>query len=185
MSTVVAPDPKSEIPVLKSDLGFVRPDRHHGWRDWLTTVDHKKIGIAYAVIALFFFLVGGIEALLIRTQLAVPQNDFVSAQLYNQLFTMHGTTMIFLAVMPLSSAFFNFLVPLQIGARDVAFPRLNAFSLWTFVGGAVILNASWLFQFAEAAGWFSPLGFLHDGSVRGHTDLVPAQGWFGYAPLTA
>ena len=186
MSSVVsAPyDPKSEIPALRSDLGLRRPDLHTGIADWLTTVDHKKIGIMYGMLALFFFIIGGIEALMIRTQLAVPMNDFVSAQLYNQLFTMHGTTMIFLAVMPLSSAFFNFLVPLQIGARDVAFPRLNAFSLWTFVGGAIILNASWLFQFAEAAGWLNPAPLMHDGTLRVHTDFVPAQGWFGYAPLT-
>ena len=127
------PKQKSSITELKpekSDLGLLRPDHSKNvFIDWLTTVDHKKIGLMYGTLALFFLLVGGLEALIIRTQLAVPENNLISAQRYNQLFTMHGTTMIFLAIMPLNAAFFNFLVPLQIGARDVAFPRINAFSL--------------------------------------------------------
>ena len=90
---------------------------------WITTTDHKRIGILYGVTAFIFFLLGGVEALIIRTQLASPNNTLVSADTYNQLFTMHGTTMVFLAIMPLSAAFFNYIVPLQIGARDVAFPR--------------------------------------------------------------
>ena len=135
----------------KSDLGLIRPDHSKNvFVDWLTTVDHKKIGIMYGAMALFFLLVGGLEALIIRTQLAVPENDFISAQRYNQLFTMHGTTMIFLAIMPLNAAFFNFLVPLQIGARDVAFPRINAFSLWSFVAGALVINFGWALQALEA-----------------------------------
>jgi cytochrome c oxidase subunit 1 len=121
---------------------------------WITTVDHKRIGILYGVTAFAFFLVGGIEALLIRLQLARPDNTLVSAGTYNELFTMHGTTMIFLAVMPLSAAFFNFLVPLMIGARDVAFPRLNALSYWIFLAGSLFLNASFLFGAAPNAGWF-------------------------------
>ncbi|MFO7588380.1 MAG: cytochrome c oxidase subunit I [Gemmatimonadota bacterium] len=125
-----------------------------GLRSWLTTVDHKRIGIMYAVFAFVFFLVGGLEALLIRLQLGSPENTLIDPDLYNQLFTMHGTTMVFLAIMPLSAAFFNFMVPLQIGARDVAFPRLNAFSLWVFVLGALFLNASFLFGGAPDAGWF-------------------------------
>ncbi len=128
---------------------------------WITTVDHKRIGIMYALAALFFFVVGGIEALVIRVQLAQPEAAVISADAYNQLFTMHGTTMVFLALMPLSAAFFNFVVPLQIGARDVAFPRLNAFSFWTFLAGGLLLNASWFFGGA------------------------PDAGWFGYAPLTS
>src|SRR5215216_1169994 len=132
-----------------------------GLWSWITTVDHKRIGILYGVTALFLFLVGGLEAMVIRAQLITPNNDVVSAARYNELFTMHGTTMIFLAVMPLSSAFFNFVVPLQIGARDVAFPRLNAFSYWTFLAGAVVLNMSWFFN------------------------EVPNAGWYGYAPLTS
>lgn len=166
----------NHIPQQRSLLGLLRPDGKKGLMDWLTTVDHKKIGIMYGCAALFFFLVGGLEALVIRLQLAVPENHIVSAQLYNQLFTMHGTTMIFLAVMPLSAAFFNYIVPLQIGARDVAFPRLNAFSLWTFVAGALILNITWLLQASQVMGWFSPEG--------PRTDIVPSAGWFGYAPLS-
>ncbi len=141
---------------------FWRPTSKTGLMSWLTTVDHKRIGFLYGVFALFFFLVGGVEALLIRLQLAVPNNDLLTAQQYNELFTMHGTTMIFLAIMPLSAAFFNYMMPLQIGARDVAFPRLNAFSLWTFVAGAIIINLGW---------------FMKDGA--------PDGGWFGYAPLTS
>jgi cytochrome c oxidase subunit 1 len=121
---------------------------------WITTVDHKRIGILYGVSALFFFGVGGIEALILRLQLGSPEAGVVSADVYNQLFTMHGTTMVFLALMPLSAAFFNFVVPLQIGARDVAFPRLNAFSYWTFLAGALFLHASFVFGGAPDAGWF-------------------------------
>ncbi len=121
---------------------------------WLTTTDHKRIGILYGVTAFVFFLIGGLEALIIRAQLAQPGNDLVSAEAFNQLFTMHGTTMIFLAVMPLSAAFFNYIVPLQIGARDVAFPRLNAFSYWVFLFGGLLLNSSFLFGAAPDGGWF-------------------------------
>ena len=110
-----------------------RPTHPTGIINWLTTIDHKKIGVLYGVTAFILFLTGGIEAVLIRLQLAAPGMDFVSPEIYNQLFTMHGTTMIFLAIMPMGAAFFNFLIPLQIGARDVAFPRLNAFSYWTFL----------------------------------------------------
>lgn len=159
----------------RSLLGLKRPDHSTGLVDWLTTVDHKKIGILYAVFGLFFFLIGGIEVLVLRLQLSGPELKLISAQTYNQLFTMHGTTMIFLAVMPLISGFFNYIMPLQIGARDVAFPRLNAFSLWVFVAGAIVLNISWLFQILQVSGLFSP---------EGGTDVVPAVGWFGYAPLS-
>ena len=125
-----------------------------GILSWITTVDHKRIGIMYGVSAFFFFLVGGLEALLIRLQLGSPENTLIDPDLYNQLFTMHGTTMVFLAIMPLSAAFFNYIVPLQIGARDVAFPRLNAFSFWVFFLGALFMNASFLFGGAPDAGWF-------------------------------
>ncbi len=141
---------------------FTRPTAKTGLVSWLTTVDHKRIGLLYGFSALFFFLVGGVEALMIRIQLAVPNNTFITHELYNELFTMHATTMIFLAVMPLSAAFFNYIMPLQIGARDVAFPRLNGFAFWVFLAGAVILNIGW---------------FLKSG--------VPDVGWFGYAPLTS
>ena len=121
---------------------------------WITTTDHKRIGILYGVTAFVFLLIGGLEAMLIRWQLMKPDNDFVSAETFNELFTMHGTTMIFLALMPMSAAFFNFIIPLQIGARDVAFPRLNAFSYWVFLLGGLFLNASFLFGAAPDAGWF-------------------------------
>ena len=127
---------------------------------WLTTVDHKRIGALYMYTALAWFGVGGTEALIMRMQLQGPNGRVVSADTFNQLFTMHGTTMIFLVVMPLSAAFFNFLIPLQIGARDVAFPRLNAFSYWVFLFGSLFMNSSWLFG------------------------MAPNGGWFGYAPLT-
>jgi cytochrome c oxidase subunit 1 len=133
---------------------------------WITTVDHKRIGILYGVTSFLFFLVGGIEALLVRVQLAVPNNDFVSAEVYNQLFTMHALTMIFLALMPLTAAFFNYLVPLQIGARDVAFPRLNALSFWIYLFGGLFFN----------------FGFLLP--LFGQPPQAPNSGWFAYAPIT-
>jgi cytochrome c oxidase subunit 1 len=125
-----------------------------GFWSWVTTVDHKRIGVLYGVTAFAFFLIGGIEALLIRLQLAVPHNTLIHPDVFNQLFTMHGTTMIFLVVMPLSVAFFNIAVPLQIGARDVAFPRLNALSYWIFLFGGILLNLGWLHGAAPNAGWF-------------------------------
>jgi cytochrome c oxidase subunit 1 len=123
--------------------------------DYLTTVDHKKIAILYLMAGGLFFLIGGVEALLIRIQLAVPNNDFVSARTYNELFTMHGTTMIFLAAMPLLFAFMNAVVPLQIGARDVAFPFLNALGFWLFFFGGLFLNLSWFLGGTPDAGWTS------------------------------
>ncbi len=125
-----------------------------GLWSWLTTVDHKRIGILYGVSAFLFFLLGGIEALIIRLQLMGPNKTLVDPDTYNQLFTMHGTTMIFLAVMPLSAMFFNYMIPLQLGARDVAFPRLNAFSYWVFLLGGIILNVSWIGGVAPNGGWF-------------------------------
>jgi cytochrome c oxidase subunit 1 len=125
-----------------------------GLRSWLTTVDHKRIGVLYAATALLYLVVGGIEALLIRLQLAEAEASVVGPDTFNQLFTMHGTTMVFLVLMPLAAAMFNFIIPLQIGARDVAFPRLNAFSYWTFLFGGLLLNASFLFGQAPDAGWF-------------------------------
>ncbi len=125
-----------------------------GLWSWITTVDHKRIGILYGASAFAFLLIGGLEALLIRWQLRIPENNFLSAETYNQLFTMHGTTMIFLGVMPLSAMFFNYLIPLMIGARDVAFPRLNAFSYWVFILGGLFMNFSFLVNAAPNAGWF-------------------------------
>ena len=137
-----------------------RPSAKKGIWSWFTTVDHKRVGILYGYTSFAFFILGGLEALLIRTQLARPENDVVSADVYNQLFTTHGLTMIFLVVMPLGSAFMNYLVPLMIGARDVAFPRLNALSYWVYLLGGLFIYSSWF------------LGGAPDG------------GWFGYAPLT-
>ena len=136
--------------------GFLeRPTGAYGIWGWLTTIDHKKIGTLYLVTACFFFLVGGLEAGLMRIQLASPNSTLISANVFSQLFTMHALTMIFLAIMPLSVAFFNWIVPLQIGARDVAFPRLNALSYWVFLGGAIILNLGWVTMTSPAAGWFA------------------------------
>jgi cytochrome c oxidase subunit 1 len=123
--------------------------------DFLTTVDHKKIAILYLIAGGFFFLIGGLEAVFIRIQLAVPNNDFVSAGVYNEILTMHGTTMIFLAAMPLVFAFMNAVMPLQIGARDVAFPFVNALGFWLFFFGGVFLNLSWFLGGAPDAGWTS------------------------------
>jgi len=134
---------------------MVHPAQHSGVWSWITTVDHKRIGVLYGVTAFIFFLAGGIEAMIIRTQLAVPNGGVVDADLFNQLFTMHALTMIFLAVMPLGAAFFNYLVPLMIGARDVAFPRLNALSYWIFLFGALVLYSSFLFGEAPGGGWFA------------------------------
>src|SRR6266700_3578533 len=128
---------------------------YQGLWSWFTTVDHKRIGILYGVSAGTFFVIGGLEALVIRLQLWVPNNTLVTAQTFNSLFTMHALTMIFLAIMPLSAAFFNFIIPLQIGARDVAFPRLNAFSYWAFILGGIMLNISFLLGGAPDAGWFA------------------------------
>src|SRR3989442_198593 len=127
---------------------------YRGLWSWFRTVDHKRIGILYGVSAGTFFVFGGLEALVIRLQLWTPNSTLVSAQLFNALFTMHATTMIFLAIMPLGAAFFNFIIPLQIGARDVAFPRLNAFSYWAFILGGIMLNISFLLGGAPDAGWF-------------------------------
>ncbi len=131
-----------------------RPTEVTGWWSWFTTVDHKKIGLLYGFSAFMFFLIGGVEALLIRSQLAKPDNTLLNADQYNQIFTMHGITMIFLFVMPMSAAFFNYLIPLMIGARDVAFPRLNAFSFWVFILGGLFLYSSWFLGGAPNGGWF-------------------------------
>ena len=107
-----------------------RWDKSRGVLGWITTVDHKKIAIMYLYTTFFFFLVGGVMALLVRIQLAEPQNKFLTPAQYNQIFTMHGTTMIFLWIIPVLSGFGNYFVPLMIGARDMAFPRINALSFW-------------------------------------------------------
>ena len=128
---------------------------------WVTTVDHKRIGILYIATSLAFFVAGGIMALLMRAQLATPNEHFITREDYNQLFTMHGTTMIFLVVVPILAGFGNFLVPLMIGARDMAFPRLNALSYWLFLIGGLILMGSF-----------------------GATQGASRSGWYGYPPLS-
>jgi cytochrome c oxidase subunit 1 len=133
---------------------FRRPVHPTGLWSWFTTIDHKRIGLLYSATAFVFFIVGGIEALVIRLQLGGPNGHVVDANTYNQIFTMHGTTMIFLVVMPLSAGLANYLVPLMIGARDVAFPRLNAFGYWVFVIGGLFMYSSFLFGHAPNGGWF-------------------------------
>src|SRR5215212_5506066 len=129
---------------------------------WLTTTDHKRIGILYFFTTLVFFAAGGVEALLIRTQLIGPDEGVLSPQAYDQVFTMHGITMIFLFVIPMTTgAFGNYLLPLMIGARDMAFPRLNALSFWIFLGSGI---------------------FIYSGVFAGH---APNAGWFNYVPLAS
>ena len=154
--TDTADTDKGTVPTVERPLGVLtRPQGGRGWRDWLSTVDHKRIGILYGVSAMVFFLVGGVEALLIRLQLAAPEGSVLSADVYNQVYTMHGVTMVFLFIMPLAAAFANYFIPLQIGARDVAFPRLNALSFWIWLSGAIFLNTSWLVGGGGAdCGWF-------------------------------
>jgi cytochrome c oxidase subunit 1 len=135
---------------------------------WVTTVDHKRLGILYILSALLFLAIGGVEALIIRIQLMRSHNDFVSPEVFNRMFTMHGTTMIFFVAMPVLFGFANYLVPLMIGARDMAFPRLNAFSFWLSFLGALLL-------------YFSFLG----GSGLYGAGNAPDVGWWSYAPLGA
>ncbi|WP_091833368.1 cytochrome c oxidase subunit I [Marininema halotolerans] len=127
--------------------------RSHWLWEWLTTVDHKKIGVLYALGGGFFFIFGGIEALLMRIQLFFPDNHFIVGRDFNELLSMHGTTMIFFVAMPLLFALMNVAIPLQIGARDVAFPFLNALGFWLFFAGALLMNLSWLFGGAPDSGW--------------------------------
>lgn len=117
--------------------------RYTGLMDWLTTVDHKKIGILYFMAGGLFFLIGGLEAILIRIQLMNPDLKIFIGDTFNQLTTMHGTTMIFFAAMPMIFGFMNAIIPLQIGARDVAFPFLNSLGFWLFLFGGILLNLSW------------------------------------------
>ena len=156
----VASEPTATAPELGTLL-----ERLHGW---VVTVDHKRLGILYILYSTFFLLVAGAEALLIRIQLAYPHNHVLSAQVYNRFFTMHGTTMVFLVGMPFLFGFANYIVPLQIGARDMAFPRLNAFSFWLTAFGGFLLYYS----------------FLGGAGLYGIGN-APDVGWFAYAPLTA
>src|SRR5215469_182614 len=140
-------------------------DRLH---EWVTTVDHKRLGIMYILYGLMFFLIGGVEATIMRIQLSGPHKDFVSPQVFNRMFTMHGTTMIFFVVMPIVFGMANYLIPLMIGARDMAYLRLNAFSFWMTAFGGLLLYFS----------FFGGDGLYGAGSA-------PDVGWFAYAPLTS
>ena len=140
--------PTSTYGVLK------RPVSATGWRAWVFTVDHKKLGLMYGATAMFFFIVGGVEALLIRLQLAAPNGKVLNADLYNQMFTMHATTMVFLFVMPMAAGLANYFIPLQIGARDVAFPRINALGFWLLLFAGIFINLSWFLGGAADGGWF-------------------------------
>src|SRR6202023_1086081 len=144
-----------------------RWDKSKGMLGWLTTVDHKKIAMMYLVTTFFFFLVGGVMALLIRIQLAEPQNTFLTPEQYNQIFTMHGTTMIFLWIIPVWAGFGNYMVPLMIGARDMAFPRVNALSFWLLPLAGITMYA----------------GFLVPAVLNGSTVICPggpgSAGWTG------
>jgi cytochrome c oxidase subunit 1 len=165
MSEYSIPAYATIAPVVSESPRATLLENLHGW---VVTVDHKRLGILYILYSTFFLLVAGAEALLIRIQLAVPQNHVLSAQVYNRFFTMHGTTMVFLVGMPFLFGFANYLVPLQIGARDMAFPRLNAFSFWLTAFGGLLLYYS----------------FLGGGGLYG-VGNAPDVGWFAYAPLTA
>src|SRR5215475_13671650 len=136
--------------------------------EWITTVDHKRIGVLYILYALLFIVVAGCEALVIRIQLMYPHSHFVSPQVFNRMFTMHGTTMIFFVAVPVLFGFSNFLVPLMIGARDMAFPRLNAFSFWLTALGGLLLY----FSFLGANGLYG-------------AGNAPDIGWWAYAPLAS
>jgi cytochrome c oxidase subunit 1 len=153
MTTTELPVPVRQTSILD------RPRATTGVWSWFTTIDHKKIAILYGATAIVFFLAGGVEALLIRIQLVQADSTFLSSAAYNELFTMHGTTMIFLVAMPLASAFGNYLIPLMIGARDVAFPRLNMLGYWIFLLGGCFLYSSFLLGGAPNGGWvnYAPL----------------------------
>ncbi|MGY8933711.1 MAG: cytochrome c oxidase subunit I [Flavobacteriales bacterium] len=140
------PEDKEPLPSLKTGRGKLL---------WIASTDHKQLGIMYLWLALFFFVIGGLEAMAIRAQLALPDNDLISPELYNQIFTMHGTTMIFLVLMPAMIGLATYLVPLMIGANEMAFPRLNAFSFWMTCLGGMLLYFSFFAGGAPDAGWFN------------------------------
>jgi cytochrome c oxidase subunit I len=154
--------------------------RPRGWLEWLTTTDHKKIGILYLFTTFLFFLLGGVEALIMRLQLAQPSNTLVDAGAYNGLVTVHGTTMIFLFMVPVLAGFGNYLVPLMIGARDMAFPRLNALSYWLLLFGGIAFYCSFFWE-PPQAGWtmYPPLSddaFLPSGGVDAWIFMIHLTG---------
>ncbi|HWC12624.1 MAG TPA: cbb3-type cytochrome c oxidase subunit I, partial [Acidimicrobiales bacterium] len=151
MTTVLEPDWEKELTEELDETWHVP----HGLGEWVSTVDHKRIGMRYFYLGMVFFVVGGIQSLLIRTQLAGPDLDILSPEAFNQLFTMHGVTMMFLFAMPVLSGFGNYFVPLMIGARDMAFPRLNAFAFWVLLGAGIFMYSSFAVGQAPDAGWFN------------------------------
>ncbi|MGK2938542.1 MAG: cytochrome c oxidase subunit I [Solirubrobacteraceae bacterium] len=151
-----------------------------GWTSWVTTTDHKKIGIMYIVTTLVFFILGGVEALMMRLQLGAANNTLLSPEVYNALFTIHGTTMVFLFVVPIMAGFGNYFVPLMIGARDMAFPKLNALSYWLLLSGGIVFYASIFFSPPEVA-WtaYAPLSsaaYSPSGGVDAWIFLVHLTG---------
>src|SRR4051812_24746827 len=155
-------------------------DRPTGWTSWLTTTDHKRIGLLYLYTTFLFFILGGVEALMMRLQLGQPDNTLLEPKTYNELVTMHGTTMIFLFVVPVLAGFANYVVPLMLGARDMAFPRLNALSYWLFLAGGIVFYAS-LFFTPPSAGWtsYAPLSdnaFLPDNGIDAWIFLIHLTG---------
>src|SRR5947207_7035454 len=176
-ATVSAPAKAGPVPQVTAH--DVRP-QPTGWTSWVTTTDHKRIGIMYLVLTFVFFILGGVEALLMRLQLSQADNTLLTPQTYNQLFTMHGTTMIFLFVVPIMAGFGNYFVPLMIGARDMAFPKLNALSFWLLAAGGIVFYASIFFSPPEA-GWTSypPLSersFLPTGGIDAWIFLIHLTG---------
>lgn len=161
---------------------FRRPRATTGFWSWITTVDHKRIGVMYGYTAFVFFIIGGIEALLIRLQLAQPNGNFLTASEYNGLFTTHGVTMIFLFVMPITSAFMNYLLPLLLGARDVAFPRMNALSYWIFLAGGLFIYSVLFFGDPTAPVGVQGVSGNLDPSELTLLGGLPDGGWFLYQP---
>ncbi|MGZ5000365.1 MAG: cbb3-type cytochrome c oxidase subunit I, partial [Methylomonas sp.] len=158
----ITPEPVRVAEMGSAPVGSTAEARLHelwesapGWRGWFSTVDHKEIGLLYLYTAFFFLLLGGVEALIIRVQLARPDQTLLTPEQYNQLFTMHGVTMIFLYSLPILSGFSNYLWPLMLGARDMAFPRLNALSYWIFLFAGIFLYSSFPMGQAPNAGWFN------------------------------
>ncbi|MDQ6817199.1 MAG: cytochrome c oxidase subunit I [Actinomycetota bacterium] len=152
MSVITEPLRRPAPQVVATDVAVPRTTKR--WIDWITTTDHKKIGIMYLVTTFVFFMLGGVEALLMRVQLGTANNTLLSGQTYNELLTMHGTTMIFLFVVPVMAGFGNYFVPLMIGARDMAFPRLNALSYWLLLAGGIVFYAT-IFWHPPESGWWS------------------------------
>ncbi|MEA3216997.1 MAG: cytochrome c oxidase subunit, partial [Acidimicrobiia bacterium] len=156
----IAPEPAIRLAELAAEAG----ENHtldQLWRDkpgvlgFFSTVDHKRLGHRYIITAFVFFFLAGIQALIMRVQLSAPNADVVGANVYNELFTMHGTTMIFLFNTPVLAGFANYLLPLQLGSRDLAFPRLNAFSYWVFLMSGIFMYTSYLVGKPPSGGWFA------------------------------